>query len=153
MSRRAPLCLVVLALLFAAPAAASERHPTLNELEGEVMCPTCHVTLDMSDSPIAQRMKVFIKQRIAAGDTRSQIENELVAQFGSGILAEPPRHGLGLLAWVLPLAGILLAAVAIGIGAWKWSQSREPALAVAGAPPLDPELERRLDEELRRFDG
>lgn len=148
------LLVLAAALALAAPALASERHPTLNELEGQVMCPTCHVTLDMSDAPIAQRMKTYIKQRIAAGDTRSQIEAKLVAQFGKGVLAAPPKHGLGLLAWLLPLVGILAGAAALGFGAWKWSQGREAAVALAAAgPPLDPELERRLDEELRRFDG
>ncbi|HSP72788.1 MAG TPA: cytochrome c-type biogenesis protein CcmH [Gaiellaceae bacterium] len=144
---------VVAALALAAPALASEQHPTLNELEGEVMCPTCHVTLDMSDSPIAQRMKAFIKQRIAAGDTRSAIEAKLVAQFGQGVLAAPPKKGFGLLAWLLPLVGILGGAAALAFGAWKWSSGREPPVAAAVGPPIEPELERRLDDELRRFDG
>ncbi len=147
------LAVVVAALALAAPALASERHPTLNELEGEVMCPTCHVTLDMSDSPIAQRMKAFIKQRIAAGDTKSAIEAKLVAQFGQGVLAAPPKQGFGLLAWLLPLVGILAGAAALAFGAWKWSSGREPPVAVAAGTPIEPELERRLDDELRRFDG
>ena len=147
------LLVAVVALALAAPALASERHPTLNELEGQVMCPTCHVTLDMSDSPIAQRMKTYIKRWIAQGDTKSQIERKLVANFGEGVLASPPRHGFGLVAWVLPIAGILLGAGALGFGAWKWSSGRAPAPVAAAGPPLDPALERRLDEELRRFDG
>jgi cytochrome c-type biogenesis protein CcmH len=146
------LALVLAALALAVPAAASEQHPTLNELEGEVMCPVCHTTLDMSDSPAAKRIEAFISARIRAGETKSQIKRELVANFGDGILAAPPKQGFGLVAWVLPVAGILAGAAALGFGAWKWSRSREPAPAVAG-PPLDPELERRLDEELRRFDG
>ncbi|MGZ4390217.1 MAG: cytochrome c-type biogenesis protein [Gaiellaceae bacterium] len=147
------LAVVVAALALAVPAFASEQHPTLNELEGEVMCPTCHVTLDMSDSPIAQRMKAFIKQRIAAGDTKSAIEAKLVAQFGQGVLAAPPKRGFGLLAWLLPLVGILGGAAALAFGAWEWSSGREPPVAVAAGPPIEPELERRLDDELRRFDG
>jgi len=142
------LCLGTLA----APARASESRPTLAELEGEVMCPTCHTTLDMSSSPIAARMRVFIKQRIAAGDTKSQIESKLVAQFGQGVLAAPPKHGFGLLAWLLPLGGIFAGAAALAYGAWRWSRGRGPAATAAAGPPLDPELERRLDDELRAFD-
>ena len=141
---------VALALVLAAPAAASERHPTLAELEGEVICPTCHTTLDQSDSPIARRMKAFISQRIAAGDSTSQIEDKLVAQFGPAVLASPSRRGFNLLVWVLPPVGIVLAAIVLGVFAFRWSRSREPA--AAAGPPLDPELERRLDEELARFD-
>ena len=49
------LLVAALALALAAPAVASERHPTLNELEGEVMCPICHTTLDQSNSAAAER--------------------------------------------------------------------------------------------------
>jgi cytochrome c-type biogenesis protein CcmH len=133
-------------------AAASERHPTQSELESEVVCPACHTTLDQSSSPIAQRMKAFIAARIRAGDTKTEIEDALVAQFGQAVLAKPATHGFDLLAWVLPIVGLLAGAAVVGVAAWRWSRSgpREPP-ATAG-PPLDPELERRVDEELARFE-
>jgi cytochrome c-type biogenesis protein CcmH len=142
--------IVLLVLLLVSPAQASERHPTLAELEGEVMCPVCETTLDQSNSPAAQQIERVIKARIAAGDTKGQIKDRLVAEYGDAILAAPPRRGFGLLAWWLPVAGIVVAAVAVGLGARRWARSREPALA---GPPLDPALERRLDDELRRFEG
>jgi cytochrome c-type biogenesis protein CcmH len=141
--------LALLALL--APAAgASERHPTQGELEGEVMCPTCHTTLDQSDSAIAVRMKAFIARRIAAGDTRTEIENELVGTFGKSVIARPGTHGFDLLAWLLPLVGILGAAAVIGFAAWSWTKASRPPGAVE--PPLDADVERRVDEELARYD-
>jgi cytochrome c-type biogenesis protein CcmH len=143
--------LLVAALAMAAPALASERHPTLAELEGEVICPTCHVTLDQSDSPIAQRIKQFIKARIAAGDTKSEIKSKLVAQFGEAVLAAPPKSGFNLLAWFLPIGGVLAGGVVLGALAWRWSRVRGPTVAAVG-PPLAPELERRVDEELARFE-
>jgi cytochrome c-type biogenesis protein CcmH len=142
--------LVVLAALLVAPAArAGEQHPTLPELEGEVMCPVCGTTLDQSDSPAAQQIKRVISNAIAAGETKSQIKQRLVAEYGEAILAAPRRKGLGWLAWLLPLAGLLAAAVLVAFGAWRWSSAREPAPA---ATPLDPALERRLDDELARFE-
>jgi hypothetical protein len=39
--------------------------------------------------------------------------------------------------------------VIVGAGAWRWSRHREPLLA---GPPLDPALETRLNDELRRLD-
>jgi cytochrome c-type biogenesis protein CcmH len=151
------LALVLLATLaLAAPAVASERHPTLAELEGEVMCPECGTTLDQSHSAIATRIEQFIAARIAAGDTKSQIKRRLVANFGESILAEPAKHGFSLLAWLLPIGGILLGAAVLGALAWRWSRSRDPAEEqgpAAGGPRLDPELERRLDEELARFEA
>jgi cytochrome c-type biogenesis protein CcmH len=143
---------LALALVLAAPAAASERHPTLGDLEGQVMCPTCKTTLDQSQAPIANRIRQFISARIAAGDTESQIKAKLVAQFGPAILAEPSKHGFNLLAWVLPFVALGVGAVAVGWLAWRWSRGRQEAPVPAGGPPIDPELDRRVDEELARFD-
>jgi cytochrome c-type biogenesis protein CcmH len=145
------LVLVCAAAVLAAPLArASEQHPTQAELEGEVMCPVCGTTLDQSDSPAAQQIKRVIARRIAAGDTKSEIKARLVTNYGDAILAAPPHHGFGLLAWWLPIAGIVAAAALVGFGAWRWSRAREPAPAAA---PLDPALERRLDDELRRYEA
>src|SRR3982751_3044879 len=116
----------VVALVLAAPALAGERHPTLGELEGEVMCPTCKTTLDQSTAPIANRIRRFISERIAAGDTKSEIKRKLVAQFGPAVLAEPSKSGFNLLAWVLPFAGLGIGAVALGWLAWRWTRAREP---------------------------
>jgi cytochrome c-type biogenesis protein CcmH len=145
------VALVFAAAVLAVPTAyASEQHPTQAELEGEVMCPVCGTTLDQSSSPAAQQIKRVIAHRIAAGDTSSEIKHRLVAEYGEAILAAPPRHGFGLLAWWLPIAGIAVAAVLVGVGAWRWSRAREPA---PRAVPLDPAVERRLDDELRRYEA
>jgi cytochrome c-type biogenesis protein CcmH len=142
--------LAAVALALAAPAAASESKPTAAELESELVCPVCETTLDTSDAPIARRMKAFIRARIAAGDTKSEIKAKLVDQFGTTVLAVPPRKGFDWVAWILPLAGLAAGAVVLGGLVWRWSRSRggEPPVEA----PLDPELERRLDDELARFE-
>ncbi len=141
------------ALAVAGPAMASEQHPTLPELEGEVMCLVCGTTLDQSSSAFADRERAIIRHYIAQGDTKSQIEDKLVAQFGEQILAAPPRSGFNLLAWWLPIVGVIGGALVLGFLAWRWSRGRrEPPAATAGAP-LDPAAERRLDDELAHFDA
>ena len=138
----------VLALAVVPTAFASEQHPTQAELEGELVCPTCHTTLDQSNAAVALRMKQFVRARIAAGDTKSEIKDRLVAEYGPQILAAPPRKGFNLLAWLLPIAGVLVGAALLGLLAFR-SSRREPAAAAAR---LDPGLEQRVDEELARFD-
>ena len=144
--------IAVLALCAPAAALASERHPTQNELEGEIMCPICGTTLDQSDATVARQMKMFIRARIAEGATKSEIENALAARFGEQVLAAPPKRGFNLLAWLLPPIGLALAALAVGYAAWRWSRARDPG-PVAAPEPADPELERRVDQELARFEG
>ena len=146
--------LALIALVLAAPAGASEQRPTAAELESELVCPVCETTLDTSNAPVALRMKAYIRERIAAGDTKSEIKAALVDQFGPAVLAEPPKKGFELIAWVLPLAGLVLGVVVVGLLAWRWSHTRkaEDEPAADAAEPLDPALERRLDDELARYE-
>ena len=149
--RRAGLVAAAVALVLAGTAAAA---PNPADLEAELVCPTCDTTLDQSNAPVAQRMKQIIRQQIAAGRSEEQIKAFLVDQFGPGVLAEPPKSGFDLLAWLLPLALLVAGALGVGIVAWGWSRRRDGREADADPPDrIDPELERRLDAELERFDA
>jgi cytochrome c-type biogenesis protein CcmH/NrfF len=150
------LAVAAAALVLAGPAGAACAHPrtSLAYLEGQVMCPTCHTTLDQSDSAAARQIETFISARIAQCATAQQIESELVANYGRGILAAPSHKGFDLLAWWLPIAGVLGGALVLAVGVWRWSRSREPGETEAGpeGSGLDEETERRLDDLLARFD-
>jgi cytochrome c-type biogenesis protein CcmH len=145
---------LVAALVFAAPAAACS-HPrtSLNYLEGQVMCPTCHTTLDMSDSPAAQQIEGFISKKIAMCWTAQHIESALVANYGQAILAAPSHKGFDLLAWWLPIVAVLAGAVVLAFGVWRWSRRKEPEEPDEPmGSGLDEETERRLDDLLARYD-
>jgi len=145
------LFLVVGALIASgAAAAAAAGPPNAADLEAELVCPVCETTLDQSTAPVAERMKAFIRVRIAAGDTEQEIKDALVGEFGPGVLATPPRSGFGLLAWLLPLAALVAGAIAVGLLIRSWSRRRATP---EDDRPLDPQLERLVDEELARFDG
>jgi cytochrome c-type biogenesis protein CcmH/NrfF len=145
------VAVVAAALVLAAPAAAGCAQPktSLSYLEGQIMCPTCHTTLDQSDSPAAQRIEHRIQVLIDRCETAGQIKADLVRNFGAGILAAPPHKGFDLLAWWLPLGGIVLGALLLALGVWRWTRARGQD---APEPPLDPELDRRVDELLARYD-
>ena len=129
---------------FAAP-------PSAADLESELVCPVCETTLDQSNAPVAERMKTFIRVRIAAGDSEREIKDALVAEFGPGVLAEPPGGGFGLLAWLLPIAGLIGGAVAIAVLIRAWSRRAPPEGAIE--EELDADVERLVDDELARFDS
>lgn len=137
------------ALALAAPAFAGAR-PSAGEIETELVCPVCHETLDQSTAPIAQEMKAEIRARIAQGWTKKQIIDEMVKNFGPQVLSTPAKHGFDLLAWLLPLGGAAAGIAALAAGAVYWSRD---APATAGESGLDAATERRIDEELERFDG
>lgn len=154
MSRALALAAALVALAAASCGGGGEEQPTLAQLEKKFICPTCKTTLELSNAPVADRMRDFIRQRLAVGDSEQEIEDALVAQFGEAVLASPPKEGFNLLVWVLPLVGGAVAVAAVALALRRWSRTRprgEPAPTTA--PALDPDLERRVDDELRRFDG
>jgi cytochrome c-type biogenesis protein CcmH len=149
--RRAAAIAVLLGL--AAVSSAQAAPPNAADLEAELVCPVCETTLDQSNAPVAERMKTFIRVRIAAGDSEQEIKDALVAQFGTEVLAEPPGGGFGLLAWLLPLAGLAFGAIAVALLVRAWSRRGPPASSGPADEGLDPELERLVDDELARFDS
>jgi len=144
------LVALAVALALVAPATAASR-PNVADLEAELVCPVCKTTLDQSDAPVARRMKAIIRERIAEGASAAQIKSELADQFGEAVLAAPPKSGFDLLAWLLPIGGVALGAVALGYLAVVWSR-RAPDEAKTAAMPIDPELEQRIDAELGRLE-
>ena len=144
--------LAALRVLAAGAPACGRGPPNAADLEAELVCPVCETTLDQSNAPVAERMKAFIRERIAAG--RHGAGDQGCARRTSsapGVLATPPKSGFGLLAWLAPARR-----------ARRGRDRRRPPRSARGAAgaappdaerPLDPELERRVDEELARFEG
>lgn len=141
--------LVAVCFLVGATSASAVEAPNAADLESELVCPVCKTTLDQSDSALAQQMKLYIRERIARGWSAQRIKDDLVSQYGPSVLARPPKGGFGLLAWLLPLVAAGAGAIAVGFLVTAWSRRR----AVPLAKPLDPALERRVDEELARYEG
>jgi cytochrome c-type biogenesis protein CcmH len=156
------IAILVATLVLATPAPASSAvvadpvppKTTLPDVEDEVMCPVCGTALNLSSSPQADRERAFIRREIAAGKTKDQIKAELVAQYGTAVLAEPPKSGFDLAAWLVPGAAILLAAIAIAVGLRRWRRAGRSGGGppTAGGPPLEPAESERLDADLARYD-
>src|SRR4051794_2872919 len=143
------IAVAVSALALAPAALACTPRASQASLESKLVCIQCHTTLDESDSPFANELKAEVARRIARCESEQQILDAMVAEFGPTVLSTPQTHGFDLIAWVLPIGGILLAAAALGLGARHWSRLREPPQP----QPLGPEDERRVDDALARFDG
>jgi cytochrome c-type biogenesis protein CcmH len=144
-----------LAAFFAAPAAApaTDTKATLPEIESEVMCPICGTLLELSDSPQAQREKAYIRRLLNEGKTKQQVEDALVAQYGTAVLANPPASGFDLSAYLVPALAILGAAIAIALGVWRWrGQGRSGPPGGSAEPPLGESEEKKLDTDLARYE-
>jgi len=45
-----------------------------------------------------------------------------------------------------------VARLLVGFAAWRWTRARDPSTP-GDEPSLDADVERRVDEELARYDG
>ncbi len=143
------------ALTPAAAAAATTPRASLTDIENDVMCTSCREPLAVANSPQAASERAYIRDLIAKGYTKSQIEQNLVAQYGPSVLGKPPAHGFNLTVYILPPAILILGAAILFVTLPRWRR-RTRAAAAQRAPdlkPLDPDEARRLDEDLARFGG
>ncbi|MFI5269148.1 MAG: cytochrome c-type biogenesis protein CcmH [Chloroflexota bacterium] len=139
--------MLVLSTLFAAPGLAfaqsytnSSANQSLGDqalaIANELQCPVCeNVTVAYSNATLAGQMRQVIRDKLAQGQTHDQIIQYFVDRYGEAILTQPPKHGLNLLVWLLPLAGLLAGLGVLGAVLW----SRRPLPAEMG-PLCEPAL-------------
>jgi cytochrome c-type biogenesis protein CcmH len=125
---------------------------SLAAVENEVMCPVCGVPLGLAtESPQAQRERAFIQREADACKSKQQIKNELVAQYGTRVLALPPDKGFDLAAYLVPAAIVLLGIGAVTTIALRRRRSPK-APQVPGSPALAGDDAARLNADLERYD-
>jgi cytochrome c-type biogenesis protein CcmH len=156
MRARAALATLLLALLAPAPLSAIAAAPqtSLSEISSEVMCPVCGTLLELAESPQAQREKAFVSRLVAAGRSKDEIKDALVAEYGTEVLALPPGSGFDLSAYLVPIVAFVVAVIALAIGVLRWrragaARDREEPAAADGPSAEDGE---RLDADLARYD-
>jgi cytochrome c-type biogenesis protein CcmH len=144
--------IAAVAAALATPALAAEPRASLTDIEDEVMCPICGTPLNLAAAPQAERERAFIRRLIARGQSKDEIKDALVREYGPEVLATPESEGFDLAAWAVPAAGIMLAGIALAIGVRRWR--RRPAMPETAADEkgIDPEDSERLRSDLARYD-
>ncbi|HET8975841.1 MAG TPA: cytochrome c-type biogenesis protein CcmH [Solirubrobacterales bacterium] len=149
---RRPLVLAIAGALLALAlpgGAAGQDTAALPDIEDEVMCTICGTPLEHSFSPQADRERDFIRRLIAEGRSKDEIKDALVAEYGEDVLATPDDEGFDLAAWLLPIAGLAAAVIALAV----WLRRRRPDPEGDQAPaPLEDADARRLREDMARHE-
>lgn len=145
---------LVLALSISPLVSGAELEREARVIDAMLIAPCCYSQqVSVHQSPAADEVRQDVRRRLAEGQTRDQIVDAYVAQYGKRVLAEPPAEGFDLMLHVMPLA-LLLASVGLLLvivrrfGVRPGGRTQHPAVAAEGAALL----ERRLDEELRDLD-
>jgi len=73
------------------------------DISNELMCPVCQgQTVAESNSQLALSMKEVIKIKVSKGESKKEILDYFISQYGETILAKPPLKGFSLLLWLSP---------------------------------------------------
>jgi len=148
----APFLVLLVALSVGVPQTSADLEREARVIDTMLMSPCCYgQTVSVHPSAAAQEVKADVRRRLAAGQTRQQILNAYVAQYGKRILAEPPAEGFGLLLYAMPLA-IFVASIGLITVLIRRLTRRGPITASSAASDTRSDLDERLDDELRDLD-
>lgn len=113
-------------------------------IEEQLACPICQgETVAVSPSVLAIEMRHIIQQQIQEGWTDAQIRQYFVARYGPSILLNPPKHGITLGIWLVPLVVFGVSLVGIGFAVMRWVRAPElndPDALMAEMDPKFPTL-------------
>jgi cytochrome c-type biogenesis protein CcmH len=145
---------IVLILAIAIPSVAAQSPGEFSVKEAQnidrmLMCPVCpSQTIDQAHVEVSSQMQVLVREMLADGKSRGEILDFFVARYGPDILAFPPKSGANLLAWILPIAGVAAALVAV------YFVIRSMTARGGGQRPVSigPNLDRSLDPYLEMVD-
>ncbi len=123
--------------------------PQVFEIGAGLRCPTCvSESVAESNSAIAREMRLLIQDQLDAGSSRAEIHAFFQERYGDWILLDPPRRGVLLIVWLLPVAALAVGGVALALLVRRWR-----AAAAEVPPELDPADRARVRAALAADDG
>lgn len=121
--------LVIGLILVLLPGSVLAQEPSddeVNAVAENLNCPTCQ-SLNLSDcnTQTCIQWKDQIRDLLADGYTQEEVLDWYVVRYGEQVLQEPPRRGIGLYVWLLPILGLLAGAIWLGVILKRWSTKKE----------------------------
>jgi cytochrome c-type biogenesis protein CcmH len=144
--------LCVLGSATASIAQADDLDDQVRAVAKRLQCPICE-SVSVADSPseLAGQMRALIRTRLEQGESSDEIVAYFVQRYGETVLVEPPRHGVGLLVWLGPVAALLAGGLALFL--WlRPGRRRSPNQVEAVASPGASADDWRLDAARRELD-
>ena len=145
------LIALLLTLMLAMPAFAVQPDEVLDDpalearartISQKLRCPICQgENIDESNAAISRDLRLYVRERLVAGDSDDEVFDNVADRFGEFVLFEPRASGGNLLLW---LAGPAMALIALLLS-WRFLRGRARAEPVVAAD-LDPTEQARLDE-------
>lgn len=92
--------------------------PVLEErargLSQGLRCLVCqNQSIDDSDAPLARDLRLLVRERIAAGDSDSDVLDFVVARYGEFVLLKPRFNARTYLLWALPALVLIVGGLIV----------------------------------------
>jgi cytochrome c-type biogenesis protein CcmH len=129
------------------PAQEAEAHEAMTRLRSPV---TPFHTVDMCPSPEATALRDTIRVAAAGGQTADQIVEGVIGRYGERLRILPKKSGVGLMAWLGPIAVILVGGTLIG--RWLRRERAEAVVFPVSSDPVSDEERKRLEDALRELE-
>jgi cytochrome c-type biogenesis protein CcmH len=142
----------------AEPALTAEQEATARQVEEQLMAPCCFgSTVATHHSPTADAIRQQVRSMVVDGASAQQILDKYLDVYGERILAQPVARGFNLLAYWMPVVGMLFGTAIVLL--WLHRRRRTVAAESPVTPPADEpddatrRLRLRLAQELAAFDA
>jgi cytochrome c-type biogenesis protein CcmH len=98
------------------------------EIARELRCPVCtSESVGDSSSSVAIEMRNIIQDQLEQGKSKTEILAFFQERYGDWIMLEPPKRGIHLLVWVLPVIASLIGLGLLFTMLKRWTKkSRAP---------------------------
>jgi len=124
-----------------------------NTISDKLVCQcSCQMILRVCNHvncPSAIPMRQSIEKQLLEGKTDDDIIQGFVGEYGLKVLSSPPAEGFNIAAWVMPGFGLLAGIFIVIYIASRWSARRKLVTAGEGPAEIDPELRKRIENEIR----
>lgn len=154
---RALLLLLLLAPAWIAPAAAvfvEEKldDPTLEararDISAGIRCLVCqNQSILDSNADLAKDLRQIVRERVAIGESDTEVRGYLVTRYGDWVLLDPPFKLTTLLLWLGPAVIFILGAIAAIVFLLGRNRRPDDAESAGLSPQEEAEIDRLLDPE------
>ena len=118
------------------------------EISRQLRCPVCTAeSVADSASEVAIQMRNIVQEQLTEGKSEAEILAYFQARYGDWILLDPPKRGLHLVVWLLPIVGGVLGIVTLALLFRRWTRKSSQV------PEVDEADRQRVREAMSGMGG
>ncbi len=111
----------------------------------ELRCPTCvGLSVLQSDAKFSVQIKDIVLEQVNAGKSKDEILKYFTERYGPWILRAPPKEGVNLLAWIVPLALLTVGPLLVWLLVWR-RKKVDSNVKVRPSDDIVAEMNQRID--------